>query len=427
MESCAPFEPAPLIAVAVSGGGDSMALLRLADAWARSQGGNAVALTVDHGLRPDSAQEAAEVERWAAALGVEHRTLSWQGPKPQTRLMERARAARYALLENACAEAGILHLLLAHHADDQAETIALRRNAKSGPHGLAGMTAQRFTSAARLLRPLLDVPKARLLATCRARGQAWFEDPSNRDPRFLRARLRARPLADGPVASPSPHAAAAIRSSAERTAAQLAAAAVLFDPRGFAVLDRAALAAANPGIAALVVARVVQAVGAAPYPAPNESCASVAAWLDTGLWRGRERPRITLGRCVLALQPTRLIVAREARGLPPPVVLAPGRRSIWDRRFAAIVDESGWTLGALGTDGWAEARALRAAASIPPEARASLAVLRSRGGQTVFPFAPRTVPEPSDSAQIRAFRWLGSGVAFPAAFTVVWPPRRIMF
>ncbi len=193
-----PFERPPRLAVAVSGGPDSLALLLLADRWARASGGTVRAFHVDHGLRPESAAEAARLAGWLAARGIPCRIVRREGPRPPSRLQETARAARLALLEEACAADGILHLLLAHHARDQRETVAMRAARRSGPDGLAGMAALRETARVRLLRPLLDVPPARLRATLEALGQDWLEDPSNRDPRFERARLRGSGEPPGP-------------------------------------------------------------------------------------------------------------------------------------------------------------------------------------------------------------------------------------
>src|SRR5690606_14551927 len=113
----------PPVAVAVSGGADSMALTLCAAAWAPDK---ILALTVDHGLRAGSAAEAATVARWLAARGVPHRVLAWSGPKPATGLQEAARDARHALLREACTAAGIGALLLAHHQHDQMETVLMR-------------------------------------------------------------------------------------------------------------------------------------------------------------------------------------------------------------------------------------------------------------------------------------------------------------
>lgn len=132
MAPFAPFEAAPVLALAVSGGPDSLALLHLAAGWARAQGGAVVALTVDHGLRPEAAAEAAYVGGVAQALGVPHHVLTWQGAKPGGNIAAAARDARYGLLEAWCAGAGVLHLLTAHTRDDQAETVLLRLARGSG-------------------------------------------------------------------------------------------------------------------------------------------------------------------------------------------------------------------------------------------------------------------------------------------------------
>jgi tRNA(Ile)-lysidine synthase len=184
--------------LAVSGGPDSTALLVLAARWVKrlKRAPKLVAVTIDHGLRAEAAREAAAVKRLARRLGVAHRTLHWRGKKPKTGLQEAARIARYRLLGQAAASAGYAHILTAHTLDDQAETVLFRLARGSGVMGLAGMAdasplpfgADRMGF---LLRPLLHIPKARLVATLRAAGIAYSDDPSNRDPRFTRARLRA--------------------------------------------------------------------------------------------------------------------------------------------------------------------------------------------------------------------------------------------
>ena len=186
------------LVLAVSGGPDSTALLVLAARWARrlKRAPKLVAVTIDHGLRAEAAREAAAVKRLARRLGVAHRTLHWRGKKPKTGLQEAARIARYRLLAETAASAGYAHILTAHTLDDQAETVLFRLARGSGLMGLAGMAhasplpvgADRMGF---LLRPLLQISKARLVATLRAAGIAYSEDPSNRDPRFTRARLRA--------------------------------------------------------------------------------------------------------------------------------------------------------------------------------------------------------------------------------------------
>jgi tRNA(Ile)-lysidine synthase len=191
------LESLPGLVLAVSGGPDSTALLMLAARWAkrRKRGPKLIAVTIDHGLRPDAAREAAMVKRLARRLGVPHQTLRWRGNKPKTGLQEAARLARYRLLAQAAVRAGYEHVLTAHTLDDQAETVLFRLARGSGVFGLAGMArAAPLPVDAReifLVRPLLHLPKARLVATLDAARIGYSEDPSNRDPRFTRARLRS--------------------------------------------------------------------------------------------------------------------------------------------------------------------------------------------------------------------------------------------
>ncbi len=189
------FKDSPALVLAVSGGPDSTALMVLAVRWAkaRKKSPKLIAVTVDHGLRAESAREAAAVKRQAAKLGVEHRILRWAGAKPKTGLQEAAREARYRLLSEAARKAGARFIVTAHTLDDQAETVLIRLTRGSGLTGLAAM--QRVTplgdGALSLVRPLLDIPKARLIATLKAAKSPFAEDPSNRDPRFTRVRLRS--------------------------------------------------------------------------------------------------------------------------------------------------------------------------------------------------------------------------------------------
>ena len=131
-------EAAALI-LAVSGGPDSTALLWLAARWRarRKHGPKLIAVTIDHGLREESAREALAVKRLAKKLKVEHRTLRWTGAKPKTGIQEAARAARYRLLADAARKAGARHILTAHTLDDQAETVLFRLARGSGISGIA--------------------------------------------------------------------------------------------------------------------------------------------------------------------------------------------------------------------------------------------------------------------------------------------------
>jgi tRNA(Ile)-lysidine synthase len=191
----ADLEQCPALLLAVSGGPDSIALMVLAARWAQSlkKKPELIVTTVDHGLRKEAQREAADVAKLARKLGLKHRTLKWTGKKPATGLQQAARLARYRLLADAARKAGASHVLTAHTLDDQAETVLMRMSRGSG---ITGLTAMGHVAPVpgegdvKLVRPLLDIPKARLIATLAAAKISFATDPSNRDPRFTRARLR---------------------------------------------------------------------------------------------------------------------------------------------------------------------------------------------------------------------------------------------
>ncbi len=188
----ADLEPIPRLLIAVSGGPDSVALLGLLSEWAATPGRpTLMAATVDHGLRAGSAAEADHVAALCQRLGVPHTTLQWTGPKPRTGLQAQARAARYSLMAQEAQRLGGAALVTAHTADDQAETILMRMAHGSGPAGLIGMKTRSVRAGLIVLRPLLGVAKARLVATAKARGLPFVADPSNAEPRFERVRWRA--------------------------------------------------------------------------------------------------------------------------------------------------------------------------------------------------------------------------------------------
>ncbi len=188
-----PLARARGVLLAVSGGPDSIALMHLATLWRGALGDAAppwAVATVDHGLRGESAQEAAMVGELAGSLGLPHAVLRWEGPKPARGLQAAAREARDRLLAEEARRSGASHVVTAHHADDQAETILMRLVRGSGPAGLAGMAPQRPLGDLVLFRPLLEIPKEQLLATARSAGLPFVSDPSNDNPAFARTKIR---------------------------------------------------------------------------------------------------------------------------------------------------------------------------------------------------------------------------------------------
>jgi tRNA(Ile)-lysidine synthase len=189
----ADWKAAPAIVLAVSGGPDSIALMWLAVRWRNTlaRGPRLFAVTVDHGLREESAAEARAVKRLARSLELSHRTMRWSGVKPKTGLPAAARAARYHLLARAARAHGATHIFTAHTRDDQAETLLMRLTRGSGIAGLAAMARQSERNGVLLARPLLHVTKSQLMATLNKAKLGFADDPTNRDLNFTRPRIRA--------------------------------------------------------------------------------------------------------------------------------------------------------------------------------------------------------------------------------------------
>lgn len=388
MAPFAPFETAPHLAVACSGGGDSMALATLADRWARAQGGAVTALIVDHRLRPESASEAAGVGRALAALGVAHQILVCGAPLPGN-LEDAARRARYQLLESWCADNGVLHLLTAHHRDDQAETLLMRLARGSGLDGLAGIASVGIRRTCRVLRPLLAIPPERLRATLRERGVTPVEDPMNRDPAFQRVRLRAARtfLAEEGLSAERLAATAArlarARGALETMVTAMLARAVTLDPLGYARVDAAALKAAPAEVGLRALAAVLATVSGADYPVRLEQLERLYGSLPADIGGGR-----TLGGCQLVAKTGHILVCREASAVADQRAAPPGARLHWDGRFVITMPAeapAGLSVGPLGDDGAARLVAEGGDGSVPAIVRLTLPVLSDAEGLAAVP------------------------------------------
>ena len=178
------------IAIAVSGGVDSMVLMNLAKESDFLNDKNVFILVVDHGLRAESKQEAKFVKNEAKKLGFPTRILKWKGSKPNKRIQEEARNKRYSLLINFCRENNINNLYLAHHLDDQIETFLFRMFRGSGLQGLTSFSSSYERNGLTLIRPLIDTPKSELISYARRKKINWVEDPSNKNQKYDRVKLR---------------------------------------------------------------------------------------------------------------------------------------------------------------------------------------------------------------------------------------------
>jgi tRNA(Ile)-lysidine synthase len=267
-------------AVAVSGGGDSLALMHLLAAWAKARRAKApVVFTVDHGLRPESAGDARKVAHWARAIGLECEILTVKGKKPKSGIEAWAREARYALMAKALARYGLAVLYLAHTEDDQAETFLIRLARGSGLDGLGAMRnlapfplpgQESLAGNLIMARPLLAVARPALRAYLEARRQAWLEVPMNSEARFTRSRMRMLlPQLTTAGLSPRRIAQAAAHLTRAREALDLATAAVLAracrSGNGTFMLDPEALTSAPREIGLRALAALLQRVSGEGY------------------------------------------------------------------------------------------------------------------------------------------------------------------
>ncbi|HEY4344090.1 MAG TPA: tRNA lysidine(34) synthetase TilS [Parvibaculum sp.] len=364
----AALHPSDTLAVAFSGGPDSLALLYLAAQWAKkSKHRKLIVLTVDHGLRPESAKEALACARMAKALGVSHRILVWRGDKPKAGIQAAARDARYRLLAQACVSEGASDLLVAHHLEDQAETFLLRLARGSGVDGLAGMAAVRMLQGdVRLLRPLLDVPRARLMAVLAKAKLEAIQDPSNDNPRFdrvkarrLMAGLSALGLDASRLADTARHM-ARVRAALEAETRVLLSTHATLAPTGYIEADAAAFLRAPEEIGLRALAEILKCVGGTDYPPRFDALAGLYAALKAGkLGNGR-----TLNGCKLVFEGKRLVALREAAASlgAAPLRLKTGESGIWDGRFvvslsAAPKRAGGIEIRSLGSEGLAALKA----------------------------------------------------------------------
>lgn len=402
MAACGPFESKPHVAVACSGGADSMALALLVAGWATACGGRVTALVVDHGLRPDSAAEAACTLERLAARGIAAIPFARAGARLGGNMHAAARDLRYRLMGEWCREAGVLHLALGHHREDQAATLLARLARGSGVDGLAAMAPVQETAWGRLIRPLLPVAAVRLRATLATAGQMHAEDASNRDRRFQRTRLRA--LAeemDGQA--PARLAATARRLGRARMAldamtADFLARHALLRPEGYALVAANAFPGMVDEVALRGLSRLLACIGGRRHPPQEAPLERLMAELRQG-WP----VAATLAGCRVLRRRDAVLICREPAAAAE-VQPALGRVT-WDGRFRVdVAYGAGCEIRRLGRSGWAQVAAARPAlrnCGIPPPVRPALPALW-RGMEVVMvPHAEYARAGDADLPQLR--------------------------
>lgn len=301
------FEPKPHVAVGVSGGADSMALALLLHGWAKSNGGKVTAITIDHGLRKESAAESAMVAKTMASFGINHETIKWQGRKPSSAIQENARTARYNLLTKWCRENSVLHLFTAHHLNDQEETFWQRLAHGSDMPGLAGMAVVSENRHIRIIRPLLDIDSKSLRDWLKKRKVKWIEDPSNENTTYQRVRLR-KILADEGLGNDRFSLLvgkfALNRSWFDKELASLMARCLIPAPDGIYI--SADFSSADELLRRAVLARVLVAVSGQDDPPRTESIVRLAGAIMKQGFKSA-----TLHGCLIARKKQFLLVQRE--------------------------------------------------------------------------------------------------------------------
>jgi len=364
IEGVCPFEKEPIIAVAVSGGADSLALTLLLDNWARSQKGRVIALTVDHRFRKSSKKEAIKVGKWLEKYDIEHHVLVNEKPKPKSNLQDEARALRYEMMTSWCKENDILHLAVAHHLDDQAETFLIRLGRGSGVDGLSSMAKVSVKNEVTIIRPLLQVPTLALKKYLKDKKQKWIEDPTNKKDDYTRNKIRKlllkmsdKELMTGRLAETAKNMARARAALEQQTAREMVKCLELNDA-GFCSLNVENFKEITEEIALRILSSTLSSIGGNAYrPRFEKLFALYSAILEKNNFKGR-----TLWGCKIfaSKDKKQIIICREESKLAKDRLISKNKEIHWDERFvlsltngAQPTDYKGkFLVGALGQKGW---------------------------------------------------------------------------
>lgn len=356
------------LAIAVSGGGDSLALLHLAADCAGDLGITLSAVTVDHGLRPDAAEEARQVGRICKGLGVEHTILNWQGWEGSGNLQDQARRARYRLMADWAEAQGIGTIGLAHTMDDQAETFLMRLAREAGTDGLAGMQTRREAQGVIWLRPLLQAQRQQLRDYLSDNGVNWNDDPSNEDDRYERVKARqALPVLANLGIDASVLSAVASNLRMARTALEWqtrdAADSLAREEAGDVILNKAGLMVLPDEILRRLLVHTVKWVSSADYGPRRAALTEALAAL-------RDGKDFTLHGCRLLSSGDEVLVVREWQAVKD---LEASPDKVWDNRWRLSGPENkGISIKALGEAGlrlcplWRDTGRLRATLPATP-------------------------------------------------------------
>jgi tRNA(Ile)-lysidine synthase len=344
--SSATFANQAALAVAVSGGSDSTALLLLAHEWAKDRGKTVVATTFDHRLREGSRDEALWVADLCKRIGVPHHILRWEGERPDSGIQAKARQQRYDRLAVFCLGQGIRVLVTGHTMDDQAETVVMRQTRSRSDKSLAGIWPELDWHGLRIVRPLLAFRREELRNYLRTRGQTWIEDPSNLNPRFERVRVRSG-LEEADVGGLSTIAEVSQRRvlRTERAAKDWIARHVKEEPEGYFQLERQAISETESDLVGSVLFSLIFCLSS--YRQNSTAQREVfVRWM-----KAPSSGRRTIAGAVVAKQKDWIIVGREPGRILASADVVPGTGELtWDKRIV-IRAPSGSVVKAAATIG----------------------------------------------------------------------------
>ncbi|MBV1869182.1 MAG: tRNA lysidine(34) synthetase TilS [Marinosulfonomonas sp.] len=349
IELKAPFldEQVGRVGVAVSGGSDSLALLHLLAEWSKSTDRTLFAVTVDHGLRPEAAEEALAVAQFCAKLGVSHTTLAWTDWDGAGNLQDQARRARYGLMADWARTNDIPVVALGHTLDDQAETFLMRLAREAGVDGLAAMRVSRASQGITWQRPMLQVRRQRLRDYLDAKDVVWVDDPSNADANYNRVKARNVLGALAPLGITAQTLGAVtshlgdVRLFLEQQT-ELAARQVAVSERGDVVFDTVRFAALPDDVQRRLLVHAVKWVSSAEYGPRGRALSDFRAAIG-------ERRDVTLHGCRLLVQKAGIRITRELQAVRD-TSCAPDR--VWDQRWRLSGKPDGdQHIGALGVSG----------------------------------------------------------------------------
>ena len=414
------------VAVAVSGGADSMALALLLSRWVADRDVFLHALTVDHCLRDVAAAEAVLVGEWLAARDVPHAVLRWEegvrarnaNASPQNA----ARDGRYDLMTEWCAGHDFSHLFLAHHADDQVETFFMHLARGSGVDGLAAMAPTSTRSGILVVRPLLDFTKAQLIDVCQAVGQHWLEDPSNESTASTRVRFRqAQELLEREGLTRHRLLATVRHLRRAKAALDHAVTKVLnracsVDEYGVTRTSMSELAEAHEEVGLRGLSRILRAVSGSTYGPRFKNLESLYHRVVSGPWRDA-----TLHGCIVVRDGSDLVICREAAQVASDQYISAGTAVIWDGRFRVNLDPAGaprtgvsFTLSRLTPSAWRTLRRENASSlleEMPARVRETLPAIFDSLGLAAVPHAAyvrrdlrdKVLPQAELSSVFRSF------------------------